>query len=218
MGAVLEVLRSEPAGRYLAEYFREDEQHGYTGRRFEVLDGGGDRPAVRDVINDSDLLSLALLSIDLRGRWLVRALDRRDAWSELLSQVPADLHLRDADDAVLKPGSALHRLWQEVAGVDGGNRWVTAGKLLARKRPHLVPVLDRVVLEVVRPPKDGWWRTMRRVLQVPGLEKRLGELRQEGSVPSHVSDLRLLDVVLWRTGKERDVPASSGEDLEMGGS
>jgi hypothetical protein len=73
----------------------------------------------------------------------------------LLREVPRRLDLHDADPSVVSEGSRLDRLWHLIeAQHDVG--WVTAGKLLARKRPRLVPVYDRVVMDAVGRPRKFW--------------------------------------------------------------
>ena len=70
------------------------------------------------------------------------------------------------------------------------------GKLLARKRPHLIPVYDAVVKCALGKPKS-FWRSLHEAISADehGLRPRLAELRAD--VPYQVSDLRILDVVIW---------------------
>lgn len=58
-------------------------------------------------------------------------------------QLTVELGSREAA-ALLAPGEAADRAWHLLEDQDDMG-WVTAGKLLARKRPRLVPVYDRVV-------------------------------------------------------------------------
>lgn len=73
-----------------------------------------------------------------------------------------------------------------------------AGKLLARKRPHLVPIIDKVVLEVLCLPDGRNWRSTRAVLQGTDLQKRINELHP-ADVPLQPT-IRLLDVAAWMRG------------------
>lgn len=102
----------------------------YAGRRFERLDGGGDRDGVADTITAADLLALPLLSNRLTRPGLVIELleTRRAAISALLSDIPQSADIRTIDAAALR----------DCDGVEA----TTASKVLARKRPHLFPIDD----------------------------------------------------------------------------
>jgi hypothetical protein len=76
--------------------------------------------------------------------------------------------------------------------------WVIAGKLLARKRPRLLPVYDRVVrCAVGRAPP--FWFALHTALREDdaALHRQLLELRQAARVPEAVSVLRVCDVAVW---------------------
>jgi hypothetical protein len=70
----------------------------------------------------------------------------------------------------------------------------TASKLLARKRPRLCPVSDKVVIGAVGVP--GWtWEALRAFLQDPAARAEIEELRPPSAAV--VSVLRILDVAIW---------------------
>ena len=88
-------------------------------------------------------------------------------------------------------------------------------KTLSRKRPGLLPILDSVASDRIKragAKKDGHWQFFREELRrsmlvMPGIE----EIRKQKRVPPHVSDLRIVDVVVWmrqrpdvRVAKDRD--------------
>lgn len=74
-------------------------------------------------------------------------------------------------------------------------------KTLARKRPGLLPILDSVA--VIRLKKAGakqgaYWRFFREEFRrstvvVPAIVN----IRRQGNVPQHISDLRIVDVAVW---------------------
>jgi hypothetical protein len=178
-----------------------------AGRWFDRLGGGGDRPAVANVVTADDLVAVALLNVRIRPRVAVGLLiEQSDRLTELLRQIPTDLDLRDAEDEVLAASAPLCRAWRllrEGPGDKPADRWVTAGKLLARKRPRLVPSYDRVVREMIAGPRHLWWLTARTAMRDPEVSDALTRLRCEAQVPAVVADLRLLDVVLWMEGSRR---------------
>lgn len=86
----------------------------------------------------------------------------------------------------------------------------TVNKLMARKRPALVPIQDSVVMRELGI-SDGtywdlWWQSMH--LQVdthPVVANFAAELRRNVPEAAHLSLLRTLDIVIWMHGKNRAV-------------
>jgi hypothetical protein len=68
-----------------------------------------------------------------------------------------------------------------------------AGKLLARKRPPLVPVTDKIIIARVGPAGQTW-RAPRHCLQDESLRRAIEALRSRQARTASV--LRLLDVAL----------------------
>ena len=69
----------------------------------------------------------------------------------------------------------------------------TASKLLARKRPRLCPISDKVVIQAVGVP--GWtWEALRCLLQDPA-RADVEALRPPSA--GAASLLRILDVAIW---------------------
>jgi len=81
---------------------------------------------------------------------------------------------------------------------------VIAGKLLARKRPRLIPVYDRVVKTVTGSDRN-YWVLLCTALQADGktLHHRLLRLHQEAGLPVAVPVLRVFDVIAWMEGKKK---------------
>jgi hypothetical protein len=121
--------------------------------------------------------------------------------SEMLAEVPHALELKDADAAAVGLDGPAQKLWDALTGIKG-IKWVTASKLLARKRPHLLPVYDEVVREVVGRP-GNIWESLRIELQANkgSLATRLKLIGAEGGA-GHMSVLRVFDVVAWMTGQQ----------------
>ncbi len=85
---------------------------------------------------------------------------------------------------------------------------VRTSKLLARKRPRLIPITDQGI-ETVLGSDDNRWRSLNEALNTPvdggttTLQQLLIELREESRIPAHISALRVLDVVAWMEWKHR---------------
>lgn len=95
------------------------------------------------------------------------------------------------------PADDLHAELRTLHGVD----WVVAGKLLAAKRPKLLPILDNVVNNFLRPPKELFWVTLHDELSDASRREAITNVCQ--GAPPHVSLLRRIDVALWRAAKRQ---------------
>lgn len=170
----------------------------YTGSRFDDFDGGGHRPAVADRFTAADIVAVSLLSVQVPPRpalWLTE--DPTGQVQELLPAIPTEGHpsTQEGSRQLTDPESEANRLWTLLES-QAGLGWVTTSKLLARKRPHLLPVYDQVVKGIIRPPKTGWWATVARAFSDPGFVTQLTKVRQQADA-ERVSLLRTLDVIIW---------------------
>jgi hypothetical protein len=88
----------------------------------------------------------------------------------------------------------------------------TASKILARKRPHLIPIYDSMIGDAYGHPHrpDGiqaghWWVTYRECIRRSEIGEAIKTVRGRASETSPdadiVSDLRILDVATWRAIK-----------------
>lgn len=197
------------AAKRLSKYFhklRKDGTPYYTGARFETLTGGGDAFGVSKVFTAEDLVAVTLLSVRVKGPAALRILDvRADLLNGLLAQIPDDCELRNATEAEIGHGSPAADLW--VALRDAGVGPVTTSKLLARKRPALLPVIDTVVTEVLNHPRGAsYWQTLHSELNADGghLYEQLVSIREQAGVGERISIIRCFDVVVWMIGKGAD--------------
>ncbi|MBQ0850198.1 hypothetical protein J8N05_18545 [Streptomyces sp. BH-SS-21] len=171
----------------------------FTGSRFEHLAGGGDRPEVADRVTAEDLVAVQTLSVTVPASVALDILEGPlgARLSGLLHAIPTDINMVDADADVVADDSPADQAWHLLRDQpDVG--WVIAGKLLARKRPRLLPVYDRVVRCAVGRPSSFWLalHTALRENDV-ALHRQLLELRQVAGVPETVSVLRVCDVAVW---------------------
>jgi hypothetical protein len=186
----------------VAEYY--DEAGPFAGATFETL--GVNEP---DTVGIDDLLALTLLDVAVSARGLRRVLGAdAPAISAALTHIPCDVPLWEADDEVL---DRCGQLWTALKTV-GSIKAVKAGKLLARKRPLLIPVVDKWVVAALPAPSGQYWRSIREALRDEDRRARIETLR--GNAPSGVSTLRLLDVAIWmqfsESGNARGARARAG--------
>ncbi|MFD9587611.1 DUF6308 family protein [Streptomyces sp. NPDC059980] len=171
----------------------------FTGSRFEHLAGGGERLEVADRITAEDLVAVQTLSVTVPASVALAILEGPLGvrLSGLLHAIPVDIDMVDADADIVADGSPADQAWQLLRGQpDVG--WVIAGMLLARKRPRLLPVYDRVVrCAIGRPP--SFWLALHAVLREDdrAVHRQLLALRRIARVPETVSALRVCDVVVW---------------------
>ncbi|QIZ01271.1 DUF6308 family protein [Streptomyces sp. S1D4-11] len=178
----------------------------FTGSRFEHLAGGGDRPDIADTVTAEDLIAVQTLSVTVPSPVALDILEGDlGAWlTALLQAIPADVDMVDAEAAVVAPDSPAEQAWRLLCDQHGVN-WVIAGKLLARKRPRLLPVYDRVVrCALGRPP--SFWLALHAALREDdnALHRQLFELRQAAGLPETMSVLRVCDVAVWMNHRALD--------------
>ena len=113
----------------------------------------------------------------------------------LLRQVRPDRDLWEAADQEIDRSSVAWELWRRLDDYHRVGPTITS-KLLARKRPRLLPVLDDVVLKASDLHIDDAWTGFRALL-TPDRVKSLQSLRASAGLGSEISVLRVLDVLLW---------------------
>ena len=176
----------------------------YTGQWFETFAGGGDRAETRDRITVDDLYAVEALNVQVPFAVGKELLEGRlgDDVGARLRRIPTDVELggRGGGELVAENGQA-DQAWRLLndRNQKAGIGWVIAGKLLARKRPKLIPVYDSIVRCQFGAPKHVWSKLHGRFAENNGgLRTALVAARMTVGVEDRVSILRALDVVLWR--------------------
>lgn len=170
--------------------------HGwFSGAWFQAIGGAGDTPDVADRFTPADVVAVSTLSLNIQGWTAIELLDRPgNDFSALLAAIPVDLDLPEADDEVLNRLFALQDKLDEIDGIGH----VTRSKLLARKRPRLVPIRDRYVLrELVGDVSASLTRPLRDALRAdPEVRSQLEGLAARVA-NGGISPLRALDIIVW---------------------
>ncbi|MBU4617196.1 hypothetical protein IM877_21205 [Rhodococcus sp. GG48] len=190
-GAAVEVLR-----RYFTEPLVKT---GYlrSGARWDTWDSTGTRGRDADTFTADDLVAVTMLSVDVSpdgAQILLR--ERVDEFGELLVAVGPDRDLADEADE-LTPASPVCRLEAALWTVPSIGRTV-ASKLIARKRPRLFPIYDRVIGEVLDT-KQAHLEPVRTALRADDgtLQRRLVSLREQAGLDEAIPALRILTVLAW---------------------
>lgn len=156
-------------------------------------------------ITPTDVVCTASLHPGLSRADLEFFARRRTDLARWLDQVPADLVLCDADGEMLAHLDALGQFEPDVA-------LTLLTKVLHRKRPRFVPLLDRHVIDWYRQPGDprrineAWplvVRRLRRDLEVPETTLQLGKYCALISTAAgeHLSAVRFVDIAIWMEGR-----------------
>ena len=186
--ARLDALVSEPtAGALVACFFDPDRT--FAGHTFDGL--GVNEP---NRVTGDDIAAVTLLDVRLQPL-AVRALlgASAAAVAQHLRGIPETLSLWEANDKDLDRVADLYRLFDRLPGVGE----TKATKLLARKRPRLVPVIDSVVRRAL-PLEDQplvLWQ-LRAALLDEERRRRIASLRPQREGPA-TTELRLLDAAIW---------------------
>ncbi|MDQ0826939.1 hypothetical protein QFZ60_003112 [Arthrobacter sp. B2I5] len=207
-------ISDQTALDYLREYYGLPAQDGraYTGSHFDGL-----AAVSTNRITAEDIIAVACLSVHLPAPASVEVLgNKADDIAELLSEIPnvnlEDIPLKE-HDIYFGEGSAAFRLWSLLRRQDGVGP-TTASKLMARKRPGLIPIYDSVVARVTGFRNSaGTWRAWHDALSNDeALKDRLQQLRELVQLEG-ISLLRVLDVVLWMDGKGFEQPERIDEKV-----
>lgn len=211
---ILDSAHVDDATVLVKEYYTQTYKRGeiQTGARFESWMGGGDAPEAVNTITADDLIAVAFLSVDVPAPAAIGILEtHKDEISTLLAQIPADIDLANlaAEDfaSTMGQGSAAIQLWRLLRQSDD-ERWgigpTTASKIMARKRPRLIPIYDSVIGSVMEMKNsDKQWILWHELLtNGSGLSERLTEIQTQSGVAPDASALRIMDVVLWKHGKK----------------
>lgn len=222
---VLEAIGKKQAAEYVAAYFGvgQSGRPFYSGSKFETFAGGGDQNDPNR-ISAEDLVAVSMLSVHVPAQAALGILDGlAEDLEGHLKCLPVEARFEDL----------THEQFQEYLGDSGpaaaawsllrqpGARWgvgqTTASKILARKRPHLVPIYDSVVAGSVgmADSADQWTRwnaAFRGEGGAAGIDM-LKNIRDE-SGQGHLSLLRVLDIAIWMAhrGPEKTDETVGDED------
>lgn len=170
-----------------------DEDRGFAGHLFDAV---GENPPGE--FTTGDLLAITLLDVALEPIAVRDLLGNTPRWAAALRLVPAERPIWDATDDDL---AAANELWEALDSLRGVGP-TKAGKLLARKRPILIPIYDDVVATFLRPAPTDFWVEVREALQDQQRRDQLDGL--VSSLDRPVGTLRALDVAIWmRCGRSR---------------
>jgi hypothetical protein len=186
LAACIRELVEPPADQLVALYF--DPLGPFAAVTFDALPEN-----LPNAFSTNDLLAVTLLDVRLNPQ-AVRALLQSGAaqFGDLLEALPADVDLWNATADDLRAAGKLLVALDLLPGV-GETR---ATKLMARKRPRLMPIVDSVIRNAL-PLGLEPFESLGRALTDPRLRKAIEATRPVGSRMDVISTLRLMDVAVW---------------------
>ena len=143
----------------------------------------------------SDLLAVSFLGTPFMEPWTVRHLLSNPPEIVSLPRKIPDGPLWEVPESELDRDSAAWRFWDSLDALPGVGP-TRVGKLMARKRRHLIPIVDDVVATFLLVPESEWWSVVRSYVLD---QRRRGyiEALRPGDVSASVPTLRLLDAAIW---------------------
>jgi hypothetical protein len=155
------------------------------------------------LLTSVDVVSAGALHPGISRDDLAYFWDHRDELTSWLDRFPVDLELRAADDATIEQLAELPTLFQ-------GPSLSLLTKVLHRKRPWLIPVIDREVIDLCRPltgqrrAADAWSPLLHHLADdLQTNRDTLAEFRLVLRMLHglSLSDVRTADIIIWMGGQ-----------------
>ncbi|MEW5812234.1 MAG: DUF6308 family protein [Actinomycetota bacterium] len=182
---------AEQVERDLRRYFGGKPGNQFTGRWFDHF------AAIADPnrFEASDLIAVESLSVQVPSEAAsVLLLTDPERFNSLLREVPREEDLWERRRIDVDSGSKADDLHSALVTLPKVG-WVTAGKLLACKRPRMIPILDERVQGLLKPRHELFWVSMHDELSDESRRRTISRVCRHA--PPHVSLLRRIDVALW---------------------
>ena len=193
----------EQPDQLLLDYL--DVRNGYAYPAYDRLVTNGSAELV-----DGDLLAPILLGADVDGGRFSLLQEMLPAL-EAVADLP-DVGLQDADDDHVLCVAGLFGILDEPRYAGRGVRGTIVSKVLHRKRPDLVPIYDSRIFEAYTAPgaipraTDRSWQDFMELLCMQMREDLQSEQetfaaleRLAADEGAPVTQLRILDILVWRT-------------------
>ena len=175
---------------------------GYTGGQFDTFDPSGTRSASANTYTADDLVAVTLLSVEVPGRAAMEMLVlQRRRFEELLENIGPDRDMAKEASVAESDFRPAWELWRALSELPRLGP-TTVSKLMARKRPRLIPIFDSVIDRTVLGGTGVLWSPMHAALREndPTLHERLLRVRARAGLDESISVLRVFNVLAWMDG------------------
>lgn len=185
-----------------------------TAGHFDLISRSSD-PAR---ITADDIVAVSMLGVPIPPEASAWILSAEGQWltTEILADVPHDDRLWDCDARSILRAADLFRLLRATTSQIPPSEetpalgQASATRLLAAKRPMLVPVDDREIRDCLRYSKDSlWFRRWKATLDedlLTAARTARERAADERPVAAGLSELRVIDIVVRRRAKRRRRP------------
>lgn len=193
---------------------------GFEGGWWDGFDPSRTRHSSPDEFTSDDLLATSLLSVPIDPSAVILIVGERTHDLTLaLKTLGGDRDLASLSDSEVRHLEDNSTIWNTLRSIKSIGP-TTASKLIARKRPNLIPIFDQVISEAVYGGTSiDQWKRLHAALTADdaALNERLKSLRALAQLPEWISPLRIFDVIAWLdgSGKAMDILAT-GDDPKPG--
>jgi Family of unknown function (DUF6308) len=196
--------RDDRAVAVLTAYYQplSGRDGGFTGGQFDAFDPSGTRSASANTYTADDMVAVTLLSVEVPGRAAMEMLVlQRRRFEVLLESIGPDRDLADEASVAESDFRPAWELWWALSELPGLGP-TTVSKLMARKRPRLMPIFDSVIERTVLGGTGVLWSPMHAALRENhrALHDRLLRVRADAGLDESISVLRVFDVLAWMDG------------------
>jgi len=199
---VTKLLSHHFTEQLVRRYFNPQDDEIFAGNTFHTL--GTNDPSR---FGNDDLLSLNLLDESVTAPQIRELTSGR--YDELLMHIDPSADITHLDGDLYVQADQLYRALRRIHGF-GPTR---VSKLLARKRPKLLPIRDSIVNEQLQISGFAWWKSLAATMRQDSVIELLDETTpptQEGS-PAR---LRVLDAAIWMHGSKSTAVKNVWKELE----
>lgn len=199
---VTELLARGPTRQLVSRYFNPQGRETFAGNFFHTL--GANDP---DRFGNDDLLSLNLLDESVTTPQIRELTSGK--YDELLMNIDSNVDITYLDGDLYDHADQLYRALRRIHGF-GPTR---VSKLLARKRPKLLPIRDSIVNEQLHLSGFSWWRSLAATMRQDSVTELLDEVTPptQEDAPSR---LRVLDAAIWMHGSKSKAVRKVRMELE----
>lgn len=199
-GAVIDrLLDRVDTVHIVAEYLDSSSQ--FAAQSFDQI---GTNP--RDTIANDDVLAVSFLDAPIRASAYRQIVATGSLISQQLKGISNELDLWDLEEALPDYTNATS-LWGHLDAISGMGP-TRVSKLLARKRPRLIPILDERVREFFGHDTERFWMPLAHALRDENRRDRIEALRPQGA--ERLSLLRILDIAIWMSMRDQNARSRQG--------